>query len=142
MPFFYGKAFLFLYLSKLFTMANNKHLLQTRLNSIAHYTREIQRLTQALEATRQTRAELFESLREFFPWQPGDIIMSGSVVRKIKHLENVRPSYGKEENPIYSVFFHAPHAEGFEERARQWDVTLENLDRWKIISEPKTADND
>lgn len=63
----------------------NKHLLQTRLRSLAHYGDEILKLTQAIKATEATREEILQSLKEFWPFAEGDIIVcKGQIISVIE----------------------------------------------------------
>jgi hypothetical protein len=116
----------------------NTHLLRTRLVSIAHYTEEIKKLEAARKTTEETRKEIVESLREFFPFMPGQILINGQQVRKFKGLDGVRLSF--HDNPVFSVFLQRPMYDGFEPSHEQKDWNFETIAQWKVISTPENVE--
>jgi hypothetical protein len=116
----------------------NTHLMRTRIASIQHYTEELAKLQQATLATQQTRKELLDSMREFFPFEPGQILIRGEAVRKLKCLDEVRLGYTNEI--VFSVFTYPPKGDGFDYNHERQGWGLSDLNQWRIISHPKPAE--
>lgn len=63
----------------------NKHLLQTRLKSVAHYNAEIDALNLATTATEETRLSVLNSIAEFFPYKAGDVlVLDKNIIRVVE----------------------------------------------------------
>lgn len=66
----------------------NKHLLDTRMRSITHYNGELAKLRDALTVTELTKKDIIDSLKEFFPFENGDILMKGSNLYQVSITAN------------------------------------------------------
>lgn len=121
---------------------NNKHLLKTRLNSLAHYDREIERLNAAKQETEKTKSELLQSLREFLPWKPGQIIFKpGKHTDLIFRLVSFKRMYRGLDGIQAEWTVETPtHSGGWDRETTKY-FSFEDMDDWKIIYEPETASN-
>lgn len=70
-------------------MNDNKKMLQTRLNSIAYYGKEIGDLEEAIKVVKSVRSELVKSMDEFFPFYTDDIIMGNETIFKFNKLLDI-----------------------------------------------------
>lgn len=112
----------------------NDKILAQKLRSIAHYTQEVASFEAAAKTTQETRKDLIDSLAEFFPFQPGDIIANGDKIRKVVILKNVSYSEYSGFRVFYNVEYIFPDNRGGLGNAQDVPIYLEDIASWKVIS--------
>lgn len=121
---------------------NNKHLLKTRLNSLAHYDRELERLDAARKETEKTKSEVLQSLKEFCPFSEGQILFNRKNTRVVM-FSSVRQVWrSMNGKPYFSCLVFLPKGKFWENHTEEIEITVDAVDDWKIIFEPETVTND
>lgn len=119
----------------------NDKLLKTRLNSIAHYKYEIEKLNQAIEATRQTREEIIKSLIEFVPFNAEDIITNGKRIYKVSSVNSVNETYS---GLVVRFEYYGVSSNGVydDTRSRHNEtIPLNDIPTWQIVRSDKAQTN-
>ncbi len=78
----------------------NKHLLETKLKSIAHYKFEIEKLEKAVKVNESVLHEVTQSLVEFFPFKVDDVIFRRDKMIKIVEIEHV---YLSDDEDLFEI---------------------------------------
>lgn len=114
----------------------NKHLLQTRLKSITHYSEELKKLSEAHRVVTSTREELKDSLKEFFPFKDGDVIVQKGKMRKILSLKIIE-GYA---DPAFRYLYMVPYENYGDVQWKKSDymgeLKVSEFDNWKLIDDP------
>lgn len=112
---------------------SNKHLFETKVRSIKHYTEEIKRLKEAVKINEEVRAETEKSLIEFFPFQKGDVLFKGNKMIKINRVDSAY--LGGDQEVIYKVYYHNQDIrDGFEETTDYGNWPLSTWNGFKKIN--------
>jgi hypothetical protein len=117
----------------------NKKLLETRLNSVAHYIQEIENLEHAKRVTEATLNDLVNSFIEFVPYKKGDVLLRRDTVFKVAGIKEM----GRDSNGIYVKLniHHPSNYGGYLNNVDTTYIPLSKLDSIKILfSEPEKTD--
>jgi hypothetical protein len=112
----------------------NKHLLKTRLASIAHYNTELEKLSAAKEATSNTRKELIRSLAEFCPFRKGHVLISGTQIRLVEKVGAISESYNKPNEFSYVLEVSFPNGDSWRSGNNLY-IPFSEVDEWKIVNQ-------
>jgi hypothetical protein len=124
-------------------MNTNKHLLDTKLKSIAHYNSELQRLTEAANVTNSTKGELLKSLAEFFPFEDGDILLKDGRIYRVS-IGAALPLTVDEDSsgPIFRVWLFDPDTRGSKGWVKNGSfpsyIRISDFDKYKVIANTET----
>ena len=110
----------------------NKHILDTRLKSIAHYAKEIELQTEAIKVTEGTLEELINSLREVIEFEDGDIIMRERKVRLYHNVKEVQRTTDGDIRFYLNVQY--PQGDSWGTNYSSEVVYLSELSLWHVAS--------
>jgi len=112
----------------------NKQLFSTRIKSIIHYNAEVANLKDALKVTESTLRDVIDSIREFFPFEQGDVITDGVSILKFFEVSHINNDNDPEDIGFYIKYYKTDGYTWFERNATGTKViTVGDLPKWKKI---------
>lgn len=118
----------------------NKHLLETRLKSIAHYNSEIVRQKGALSVTESTLNDVVKSCLEFFPFEHGDILLKDKRLYRVTIADEYTLNVIERNNSLsFKVFLFEPDQRDGRQDWRKKscyadEIKLANIEQYKVIA--------
>lgn len=109
-------------------------MLDQRIRSIEHYQKEIGELKDTLKVVEATKNDLVKSIADFFPFEPGDIVMTASEeVVKVLRIEHSHDGY---DGLNIKVVCYPCDGGNFNSRPRDYYYKV-STGGWTLIKEAK-----
>ena len=116
----------------------NKHLLETKIKSIAHYNSEIIKLDEAMKVTRSTINDIVSSLSEYITWEHGDILQRQTDGYLFRFIRVIAPI---ERDGVISFDLELQQPD-YRDYRQQWRITttggtrilLTDIEKYKVIT--------